>query len=348
MPNAGIMSIYQPTAGLTREGGKGPFSTLLLPQSLLISVLLYNFRPFLNHLNPLYVNTNWIHMLKDSFSAYNFAILPLFLLDAWGTFNTSMSEGGATRKHQTSSAWVSSQGTCQTCFEEPLLTKNVVQRGGVWQVEGHHQHVGQVSPTAASDVCLEEAHLMLSLPSSPSHSCTSGFWACFPMDQAAPRPTLSSCAKGRRLQPSQHLSGFVLPLECTLNLLSHKPSSSRVHSPLQNKRFEMKVQSCSNNHINYLFRWGKWWVKSSSSDMEELLLSTAKMIFPKGLVFHKVTWPKGVCTHDQAWPKTKQQHSPWHCLMCRTWREERWKQTHDADKNFFLCYSNKKYIHTEI
>lgn len=131
MPNAGIMSIYQPTAGPTGEGGKGPFSTLLLPQPLfIVSVLLHHFRPFLNHLNPLYVSTSWnAHMLKDSFPAYKFAILPLFLLNAWGTYNTSMSEAEATRWHQTRSAWVLSQGACQACFEEPLLWKNVVQRG---------------------------------------------------------------------------------------------------------------------------------------------------------------------------------------------------------------------------
>lgn len=50
----------------------------------------------------------------------------------------------------------------------------------VWQVEGHQQHVGQVSPTAASDVCLKQADPRQSLPSSPSHSCTSRFWACSP------------------------------------------------------------------------------------------------------------------------------------------------------------------------
>lgn len=214
----------------------------------------------------------------------------------------------------------------------------------VWQAEGQHQHVGQGSPTAASEVCLEQAELTQSLPSPPSHSCTPRLWAGFPKVSM-----LCRRCQDRHLPPGQHhLSGFVLPFECPLNLLSHTPSSSHAHSPLQNKRFEMKVQSCSNNHINYLFRWGKRWVKSSFADMEELLVSTAKIIFPTGLVFHKVTWPKGVCTCDQVWLKTKQQHSIWHCLMHRTWREERWKQTHDADKNFFLCYSNKKYIHTEI
>lgn len=217
----------------------------------------------------------------------------------------------------------------------------------VWQVEGQHQHVGQGSPTAALK-CVWSRHSSRSPfqtllpPAAPQ-----GFGLVSPW--TVPRSTCCRRCQDRCLPPAQHhLSGFVLPLECPLNLLSHMPSSSHVHSPLQNKRFEMKVQSCSNNHINYLFRWGKRWVKSSFADMEELLVSTAKIIFPAGLVFHKVIWPKGVCTHNQVWLKTKQQHSICHCLVHRTWREERWKQTRDADKNFFLCYSNKKYIHTEI
>lgn len=35
-------------------------------------------------------------------------------------------------------------------------------------------------------------------------------------------------------------------------------------------------------------------------------------------------------------------------VWCACLQGEGWSQTHDADKNFFLCYSNKKYIHTEI
>lgn len=307
MPNAGIMSIYQPTAGLTREGGKGPFSTLLLPQSLfIVSVLLHHFRPFLNHINPLNANTNQIHMLKDSFSAYKFPILPLFLLNAWGIFNISMSEAGAARWHQTSSAWVASQSACQACFEEPLLWKNVVQRGLCLTGWRSPAACGSGQPHSSLR-CVSEAGRSQAVPSKLSfpqlHLKVLGLLS--PWIRQLQGPHSAAAAKGRCLQPSHHLCGFVLPFECPLNLLSHTPNSSHVHSPLQNKRFEMKVQPCSNNHINYLFRWGKPWVKSRFSDMEELLVSTANIIFPTGLVFHKVTWPKGVCTREQVWLKTK-------------------------------------------
>lgn len=115
-------------------------------------------------------------------------------------------------------------------------------------VEGHHQHLGQVSPTAASDVCLEQADLMQFLPT----AAPQGFGLASPWTRQLQGPHSAVSVKDRCVPAA--LSGFVLPFECPLNLLSHTPNSSHVHSPLQNKRFEMKVQSCSNNHINYLFR----------------------------------------------------------------------------------------------
>jgi len=76
-------------------------------------------------------------------------------------------------------------------------------------------------------------------------------------------------------------------------------------------------------------------------------VSTAKTIFSSELAFHKATWPKGVCTCDQV---TQGKVSTVFDIVCCVGRQrgERRNQTRDADKNFFLCYSNKKYIHTEI
>lgn len=233
-----------------------------------------------------------------------------------------MSEAGATRQHQTISAWVLSQGACQACFEEPLLWKNVVQRGLC--------STGRRSPTSMwvrsalqqPLVCIWSRQNSCSpFPVLLPTAAPQGSGLASPRSRQLQGPHSAVNVKDRCLPPAQPSPFWiVLPSECPLNLLSHPPNSSHVHSPLQNKRFEMKGQSCSNNHIKYLFRWDKRWVKSSFSDIEEsenLLVSTAKSIFPTGLVFHKVTWSKSVCTHDQVWLKTKQQHCTWHCLVCR-------------------------------
>lgn len=143
---------------------------------------------------------NWIHMLKDT-KVSQHTTLPFcqcfYSDDAWGTFNTSMSEAGATRQHQTSSAWLLSQVHARHALKSHCSERMWFREACAGQAEGHQQHAGQVSPTAASPVCLQQAHLMQSLPSSPSHSCTSRFWACFPMDQAAPRSTVCSRCQGQ-------------------------------------------------------------------------------------------------------------------------------------------------------
>lgn len=139
----------------------------------------------------------------ESFSAYNFAMLPVFLLDACGTFNSSMSEAGATRQHQTSSAWASSRAHARRGLKSHCSERMWFREACVRQGEGHHQHVAQVSPTAASEVCLEQADLMQSLPSSPSHSCTSRFWARFPWTRQLQGPHSAADIKDGCLPPAQ-------------------------------------------------------------------------------------------------------------------------------------------------
>lgn len=118
-----------------------------------------------------------------------------------------------------------------------------------------------------------------------------GFGLASPSTGQFKGPHSAVKVKDRCLQPSHRLSGFSLRFKCPLNLLSHTQNLSYVHSPLQNKRFGIKVQSCSNNRVNHLFRWDKRWVNNSFSDMEELLSSTAKIIFSSELVFHTATCP---------------------------------------------------------
>lgn len=153
--------------------------------------------------------------IRERFSAYNFAILPVFSLNAWGTFNTSVSEAGATRQHQTSSAQVLSQVHAKHALKSHCSERMWFREACAPQVEGHHQHVGQVSPTAASDVCLQQADPMQSLPSSPSHSCTLRFWACFPLEEAAPRSTLCSRCQGQ--VPASSPANTFLALSFPLN-----------------------------------------------------------------------------------------------------------------------------------
>lgn len=260
---------------------------------------------------------NWIHISKtcESFSAYNFAILPVILL--WWCLRDFYHQHGWSRSHKATPnkfCMALEPGACQACFEEPLLRKHDVQRGFCWTGWRSPPACGSGQPSSSLRcVCSRQ------ISCSPFHAllptaAPRGFGLASSWTRQLQGPHFCS----RCLQPSHHLSGFVLPSECPLNLPSHTPNSPHVRSPLQIKHFEMKVQSCSNNHINYLFHWGKRWVKSSSSNMEELLVSVAKIIFPTGLFFHNVTWPKGVCTRDQVRLKTKQQHSTWHCLVCRT------------------------------
>lgn len=94
---------------------------------------------------------------------------------------------------QTSSAWVLSQGACHTCFEEPLLWKNVVQRGLCSTGWRSPPAFGSGQPYSSLR-CVFGAGRSHAVP---AHSCTSRFWACFPMDQAAPRSTLCSQCQGQ-------------------------------------------------------------------------------------------------------------------------------------------------------
>lgn len=114
------------------------------------------------------------------------------------------------------------------------------------------------------------------------------FRACFLSDGTAQRPTASWSSYGQVLLGQQ--SPFFLFIFFTLN--------AHMHSPLQNKWFGIKVQSCSNNRFNYLLRW------EQKLNQQQLFrygryVPTAKVIFSPVLVFHEVTWPKDICTWDQ-------------------------------------------------
>lgn len=140
------------------------------------------------------------------------------------------------------------------------------------------------------------SHTVPSLHSFPRLSLQ-GFRLASPTTGQLNSPHSAVEVKDRWLQPSHCLSLFSFTLNA--HWLSHMQNLSCMHSPLQNKLFGIKVQSHSNNHVNYLFCWGKSWVNNRFSDTEELLVSTANIIFSSGLVFHKTTWSKGVCPCNQ-------------------------------------------------
>lgn len=127
----------------------------------------------------------------ESLSAYNFAILPVFLLDAWGTFKTSMSEAEATRQHQTSSARLLSQVHARHALKshcsERMWFRGLCPTG--WRSP---PACGSGQPYS-SPRCVSVAGRSHAVPSKLS----------FPqlhfevLDQAAPRSTLCSRCQGQ-------------------------------------------------------------------------------------------------------------------------------------------------------
>ena len=248
------------------------------------------------------ITVNWIHMFKVSFSAYNFAI----------------SANGFTRRlrdfyhHQRE--W--SRSHKATLNEFCMCPKPAYMPGMLWRAialkkcSSQRLVFGWLKVTTSmwvrsalqqTQICASgsgRSHAVPFLHSFPQ-LCLQGSGLASPSTRQFKGPHSAVKVKDRCLQPSHRPSGFFLHLKCPLNLFSHMQNLSYVHSPLQNKRFGISVQSCSNNHVNYLFRWDKRWVNNAFSDMEEPLGSTAKIIFSSGLVFHKATWPRGVCTCNQ-------------------------------------------------
>lgn len=240
-------------------------------------------------------------MFKASFSAYNFAIsakgFAQCLRDFWHQHEWSRSHRATLNKlcmcpkpaYMPGMLWRAI--ALKKCTSQRLASGWLKVTTGMWVRPAPQQ----------AQVCASEpgrSHVVLPLHSLPQ-LLLQGFRLASPCTGQLKGHHSAVEIKRRCLQHSHHSSGFFLHFKRLVHLLSHMQNLPYVHSPLQNKRFGIKVQSCGNNCVNYLFHHDKRWVNTSFSDMEGLLVSTAKIIFSSGLVFHKATWPKVVCTCDQ-------------------------------------------------
>lgn len=267
----------------------------------------------------------------------------MFLLNAWGTLTPAWVKQEPQGNIKQVPHGFRARVHAKHALKEPLLWKNVVQRGLC--------STGWRSPPACGSG-QPSSSLRCVSGAGRSHAVPEGFGLASPRTRQLQGPHSAVNAKDRWQPPAQPSPFLALSFPLNAHWTSfptHQTQPMCIHL----RRTNNLKWRCSLAVTITLSIYS-----AETNDESRAALQIRKNLKIFWFLLPKLFSQQGLSSRK--WPDPKVFVPVTRCdsrqsssivldiVWCVGLREERWKQTRDADKNFFLCYSNKKYIHTEI